>query len=137
MKERIVSRQNRAGMTLVEVLVALTILSVALLVYVDLLAMGNTISRKADLETQAAQIAMDRLTQIEQTAYPLIQTDSTNTFPEATLPNGALIVRIGPLDGNASNLKIRQIDVTVVWSNAFTTQTGGRVRMTSLVSAPR
>lgn len=125
-------------MTLVEVLLAMVILSSALMLYVDVLARGNTVSRKADAEQIATQVAMDKMTSLQQNAYSNLTTDSQTTTAVSGLPGGQMTVKIGALDGNAANTNIRQIDITVTWSSAQATpEAGGQVALTGLVSATR
>lgn len=125
-------------MTLVEVLIAMTILSAALMLFVDVLAQGNTVSRKADAEQIATQAALDQMTTFQQNVYSNLTTDSQTTTAVSGLSGGQMTVKIGALDGNSTNTNIRQVDITVSWtSSAATSQAGGQVAITGLVSATR
>jgi hypothetical protein len=55
----------------------------------------------------------------------------------AGLPNGALQVTIGPLNGNPSNTNIKEIDADVTWSGGSgQSQLGGQVSLSTCISAP-
>ncbi len=118
-----------------EVLVAVTVLSVALLAYVSASLASRAAVDKGDYFTLAAQAAGDKIADLQGTGYAGL-VDGTTTYAVAGLPQGQMTVVIGPLDGDPANTNIKQIDVTVVWNAASsrTPQTAGSVRLSGLIS---
>ncbi len=106
---------NRHGMTLVEVLVAVVILSFALLAYLTLIQASDTGLSDGNEFTLASQAAGSRIAQDQGLGYSGL-TSGTTTTAVAGLSNGQMTVVIGPLDGNSANVGIKQIDITVAWS---------------------
>lgn len=126
---------DRRGFTLVEVLVAVTILSIALLAYVTVaMASRGAMDKGADYAA-AAQAAGDKIADLQGTGFSSL-TDGTTSYTLSGLRQGVMKVVIGPLDGNSANINIKQIDVTVTWaaSSSKTAYTAGNVKYTALVS---
>jgi type II secretory pathway pseudopilin PulG len=124
-------------MTLVEVLVALTLLSVTLIVFITVIRGANQAGQKGSYLAIATRTAGNQIALAQATNTSLL-TSGTTTYTVAGLPKGSMTVKIGPLAGNAANTYIDQIDVTVTWSNASTTaKVGGIVTMSTLVSAKK
>ena len=122
-------------MTLVEVLAAVTILSVALLVFVTASQSSRAISDKSDATTRAALAADDKIDTLVGLGYPTLTTGTT-TYTVSNLRQGLMKVVIGPLDGNAANTDILQIVVTVTWGaySSATPQSAGSITRSTLVS---
>lgn len=133
------------GLTLVEVLVASTILSVALLVGLDVLLASGRANLKADYYARAAQAAGDQIAQFQAGGYEKARDlgdgnklfDGTPTpAPVAGLPGGLIHVTVGPLDNNAANVSVKQVDVLVTWTKG---QSGapslaGQVKASTVIS---
>ena len=124
------------GMTLVELLIAVSILSLALLAYLSVALASRGAVDKGHFLTRAAQAAGDKITEYRTKGYDGISFGTT-TYNVAGLPEGLLSVVVGPLDNDAANANIKQIDVTVTWAASGGTQTpytSGRVTHSTLVS---
>ncbi len=126
---------GRIGLTLVEVLVAVTILSLALLAYINVAFASRVTVDKGSYFTLAAQAAGDRLADLRGGGYAGLA-DGTTSYTVSGLPQGQMTVTIGPLEGNPNNQNIKQVDVTVSWSAGSNAapQSAGSVHYTSLVS---
>jgi len=123
------------GMTLVELLIAVSILSLALLAYLSVALASRGAVDKGHFLTRAAQATGDKITEYRTKGYDGISFGTT-TYNVAGLPEGLLRVVVGPLD-NTTNNNIKQIDVTVTWAASGGTQTpytSGRVTHSTLVS---
>lgn len=128
---------RNAGMTLVEILVAVTILSVALLVFIGVALASRGAIEKGNGFTLASQAAEQRIAACEATGFESL-TSGTTTSTVPGLRNSTITTTIGPLDGNAANngLNLKQVDVTVTWaaSSDATPQSAGNIRQTTLIS---
>jgi Tfp pilus assembly protein PilV len=131
-------RPRRAGTTLIETLIALIILSIALIVMLDVLHLGGRVSQKVHYEIIALQAANDRLEQYKRTLFPDLPTSLTLNLPVTGLPSGQMDVRIAGLSGGGNSANIREVEVTVTWAaDANNISTGGRVRLATMVSNKR
>ena len=106
---------GQPGMTLVEVLVAMVILSFALLAYLTVTQASDAALADGSEFTVASQAAGSQIAQDQGLGYSGL-TSGTTTTSVAGLINGKMTVVIGPLDGNSSNLGITQVDITVTWT---------------------
>ncbi len=106
---------GRRGLTLVEVLVAIVILSFALLAYLTVTQASNAALSDGSEFTLASQAATDQIAQERGLDYRGL-TSGTTTSSVSGLTGGMLTMTVGPLDGNSANAGIKQIDVTVTWS---------------------
>ena len=124
-----------SGLTLVEVLVAITLLSLTLLAYLTVAEASRDSLAKGTYFTLAARAAGDKIATCQAAGYAGL-TDGTTTSSVAGLPQGQMTTIIGPLDGNAANTNIKQVDVTVTWgaSNSRAPQTAGRTQHSILIS---
>ena len=122
-------------MSLVEVLAAVTILSIALLVFVTASQSSRAINDKSDATTRAALAADDKIDTLVGQGYPTL-TAGTTTYAVSNLRQGLIKVVIGSLDGSAANTNILQIDVTVTWGaySSATPQSAGSITRSTLVS---
>lgn len=102
-------------MTLVEVLVAVVILSFALLAYLTIVRASDAGLSDGNEFTVASQAAGNLIAQDQGLGYSAL-TNGTTTTAVAGLSGGQMTAVIGPLDGNSANVGIKQIDVTVTWS---------------------
>ena len=129
-------RQTARGFTLVDMLVAMIIISLVFLVFCDLMVMSVRTNKKADLEFIATGVAENRLESIRQRSFGALVTDTT-TETVTELPGGQMTVQISPVTGLVTN-SMRQVQVLVTWTavgNQATT--GGRVRLDSLITQLR
>jgi len=106
---------GQRGVTLVEVLVAMVILSFALLAYLTVIQASNAALSDGNEFTLASQAAGDQIAQDQSLGYSGL-TDGTTTTTVPGLTGGQVIAVIGPLDGSTANFGIKQIAVTVTWS---------------------
>jgi type II secretory pathway pseudopilin PulG len=102
-------------MTLVEVLVAVVILSLALLTYLTVIQASDAGLSDGSEFTLASQAAGDQIALDQGLGY-LGLTSGTTTTTVPGLSGGQMTVVIGPLDGNSANVGILQVDVTVTWA---------------------
>jgi len=120
------------------VLVAMVILSIALLAYVTVAVASRSAMDKGADYALAAQVAGDKIADLQGTGYGSL-VNGTTTSAVARLSGGQMTVVIGPLDGNAGNTNITQLDVTVTWS-AVSTQNpsgAGSLHYSTLISNRR
>ncbi len=108
-------RPVNQGLTLVELLVAATILSVAMLAYVTVASAGMLATRQGDYYATAAKAASDIIADLQAAGYANL-TSGTTTYSVSGLPAGKMTVTIGALDGNSANSSIAQVDITVTWT---------------------
>ena len=102
-------------MTLVEVLVALVILSFALLAYLSVIQASDAGLSDGNEFTLASQAAGNQIAQDQALGYSGL-TNGTATTTVPGLTGGQMATVIGPLDGSTANVGIKQIAVTVTWS---------------------
>jgi type II secretory pathway pseudopilin PulG len=129
------SRLSRKAMSLVEVLAAVTILSLALLVFVTVSQSSRALTDKGDATTRAAQSADDMINTLTSQGYSSLSSGTT-TYTVSNLRNGLMNVVIGPLDGIKANKNIIEIDVTVTWGaySSATPQSAGNITRSTLIS---
>lgn len=122
------------GLTLIEVLVAITICSVALVVMCKVIVAAQRTTMKGDYYNIATQAASDQIVNQQTTNFGSL-VEGTTTSAVAGLPSGQMVVTIGPLDGDSGNTDIEQIDVVVTWTGATgSKELGGQVKMSTLIS---
>jgi type II secretory pathway pseudopilin PulG len=124
-------------MTLAEVMVGMVILSLAILFFLDLLMQSTRIERKARYAQIATQIAQQYAEWAQHGAFTQLLLDQTTQQAVPQLPNGQLTLTCSALDGNAANRAIRQVQVTVSWSETTGTMTRGAATQTVLVAVRR
>lgn len=104
----------RQGLTLVEVLVAMVILSLALLTYLTVTQVSDAGLSDGNEFTLASQAAGDQIAQAQGSGYSGL-TNGTTTTTVPGLSGGQMTAVVGPLDGTAANIGIRQVSITVTW----------------------
>lgn len=102
-------------MTLVEVLVAVVILSLALLTYLTVIQVSDAGLSDGNEFTLASQAAGDQIALDQGLGYTGL-TSGTTTTAVPGLSKGQMTTVVGPLDGSSANIGILQVDVTVTWS---------------------
>ena len=123
-------------MTMVEVLVALIVLSIALIVCLTVMPGILQASQKGSYIAIATRIASDQIAQAEATNTSLLAM-GTSTYVVTGLPSGSMTIVIS---GNlaANNAALKEVDVTVTWSGTKEAPaTGGSVTMSTYVCAKR
>jgi len=121
-------------MTLVEVLIAMTILSIGLLAMTDVIATAQRASTKGSYDSIALQAAENEIADDEASGYTNLSAGTTVTSVP-NLPNGTMTVTIGPLDGDSNNDSIWQVDVTVTWDvGSGPAAVCGNLSMSTLIS---
>ena len=128
------ARRPRA-MMLIEVLVAMTILSIALLAYLNVAGTVNRANKKGGLYAIATTVAKSQLELALANGVSGL-TDGTVISTVSTLPSGKMTVTTGAPSGVASSTYIKEVDVTVTWSSTGTsTAVGGKVQMSTIVAS--
>ncbi len=116
--------RRKSAFTLVEVLVALVILTLALMFLVELNAQAAQITAKARFERIAAGIAQDWVERSIGSPYSTLSVTLDVNYPVSSfyitpMPANANIHWVSrPLDNNPANTRIQEIWVTVSWSNS-------------------
>ncbi len=111
---------SSAGFTLIEVLVAICLLSVALLSMVSLTAMvvkGNAYSK---VRTTATTLAKDKLEELKNSTYLNLEgtdgTDyATSTGAVQTSASGAYYTRVWDIAANDPADNVKTVTITVSW----------------------
>ena len=116
------ARRTRTGFTLMEVVVAGSIVGVVFLATLPLLAHVRAIRQEADRRSIAWQEAANLMEQIAVTSMrePLTpESVSGLTLGRASeaLPDAALTVAVGPAPTVADRLPAVRADVTIAWTN--------------------
>lgn len=107
---------GQRGLTLVEVLIAVVILSLALLAYLTVTQAANGALADGSEFTLASQAAGDKVAQCQGLGYASL-TNGTTTGSVSGLTGGQISTVIGSLDGDATNVGMKQVDVTVSWTS--------------------
>ena len=109
--------RNKKGFTLLEILVAVTLLATALLGMAGLTAalmQGNTFSNRLTLASTLAQDGMENLTQLGYANTPA--TDTTTTEDYNTIPNYPFYKRVTTTDVDNPAAGMKTLTVTVFWA---------------------
>ncbi len=140
---RSATKKRRQGFSLSDVLMAMVILSTALLSYVGILAQSAQIASKTRAERIAAACAQELVQRKSGGTYGDLITDCDVTEPLSNyyvhpLTN-AYVRRVArPLDGNAANSLIREYTVTITWSGtADMPQASGSISAFAVVAVQR
>jgi len=126
---------GQRGLTLVEVLVAIVILSFALLAYLTITQASDAALSDGNEFTIASQAAGNQIAQDQGLGYSAL-TYGTTTTAVPGLTNGQMTSVIGPLDSSSANVGITQVDITISWSprKAGNTSLATSLRETTLIS---
>lgn len=145
LRQRVLRRDGQAGLSLVEMLVAIFILMIAMTAMAGSLITALTGDTKTALRETGIQLAMDRLEQLRRAPFASVRPESTVVpAPVTALGSGATInskgttytisdTRIWCADawngqGGAADLDYLKLTVTVNWSvkgRAQAVQVGG------------
>jgi hypothetical protein len=127
-------RRSHRAVSLVDVLVAVTILSIALLVYVTAAQSSRALTDKGDATTRAAATADDMINTLNAQDYSDLSLGTT-TYTVSNLRQGVMTVVIGYLDGSSANTNILQATVTVTWGaySSATPQSAGNLTRSTLI----
>jgi len=111
-------RQSEGGFTLIEVLVAIVILSIGLLGMASLtigIIKGNKLSN--DLTT-ATTLAQDKMEQIRNSGYSALpSSDTTDTEDYGEIPDYPQYKRVRDTDVDAPATNMKTVTVTVYWDS--------------------
>lgn len=125
---------GRTGLSLVELLVAITILVVGLAAYLKLSLASRVAVDKGNSYSVASAYAASQLANYQGLTYATLPANGTTTGSVSGLPNGQRSITVGPLDASAANLNIKQVDITVSWGYGLSAEAGS-VKQSLLVSA--
>jgi len=109
-------RRCQKGLTLVEVLGALTLLLPTLLVALYVLIIAQNMSQEARERLLAVNAARSTLETIKSTPLPSIPALNTASLVPANLKNGAIAITTNP--ANLAGQSIATVTVTVSWLGA-------------------
>ncbi len=128
-------RFSFSAMSLVEVLVAMTLLSIGLLAYFTATSSTDGLARRGDYTASATRIAADKIAGFQASNVSLLP-NSTENQPLPDLPGGQAQTVIAPFNNDAGEHFIKQIRVTITWQGSEgREQAGGKVEFFTLVSA--
>ena len=133
------TRKVYRGLTLIEVLVAMTILAIALIAYLNIAGAVSNANKKGDLYATATRYANSQLDLVLATGASQL-TNGVVTTSISALPDGVMKVTTSTPAGvtyntGISSTVIKEVDVTVVWSGSgAATSTGGMVQMSTMVT---
>jgi Tfp pilus assembly protein PilV len=137
MKNRVRRRRPqcaKTGLTLVETLVAVIILSIALIVYLDVLVAANRATRKGDYLARASQVAAGRIALIQAQGFAAL-VPGRRVYRVDTLPQGRMTLTVRAMGSGATGSHIKQIDLRITWRGPSSApQTSGQVEASTLVS---
>ncbi len=113
-----IARFSSRGLTLVEVLVAVTILSIALLAYVTVISSSRDAFTDGGEFSLASQAITDEISQLRGgTGYPALVYGTTTT-KVAGLPKWTMTLVVKALPQAPTDTNIKEIDITVTWAPA-------------------
>ena len=87
----------------------------ALLTYLSVIQTSHEAANDGDEFTVAAQAVANQIAQMQGQGYAALASGTT-TLSVPRLTNSTMTVVVGPLDGNAANANIKQIDITLTWT---------------------
>ena len=125
---------GRNGLSLVELLVAITILALGLAAYLKLSLASRVAVDKGSYYSLASATAANQLANYQGQGYAALPAPGTMSGFLTVLPNGQETITVGPLDGNAANTNIKEVDITISWGYGLSAQAGS-VKQSLLVSA--
>ena len=129
------TKLKRTGFSVVEVLVAMTVLSICLLACVTTMQTTNGLVRRGDNTAIATRLAADMVANFQANNVSLLA-DGTTTQAISALPGGSAQTTIAPYNNDSAEHFMKQIQVTITWqgSSGFE-QVGGSISMFTYVSA--
>jgi type IV pilus modification protein PilV len=129
MKSLMHKLNNNRGYTLIEVFIAMVVLSIVLLGMAGLINITVTINRNSAEKTIAITLAQDKMEETITKGYSNISS-SNQTFTEAydAMPNYLSYKRITDIKINKPDTDIKLVTVDVYWKND-----NRRVRLQSLI----
>ena len=129
---------HKQAFSLIEVLIAVTLLSVALLAYVSAISVARNAVDRGNFFMLASEAAATKIADLQGGGYVSLVNNTTN-YTVSKLPGGKMAVTVGYLDGLSANGYIRQIDVVVTWTagTGQTAQAGGSIKQSVLIAQRR
>jgi Tfp pilus assembly protein PilV len=126
MKQGLIIRrlQDRGGFTLVEIMIAVFVLTVALIGLISVTVMiinGNDFSRRM---TTATTLAKDKLEQVKRLPYTSVTVGTTDYFnaDSSAGASGAYFTRVMTVTDNTPAANMRTVQVVVSWNWGGTRQ---------------
>ena len=127
---------GRSGLSIVELLVAITILAIGLTAYVKLSLVSRVAVDKGDYYSAASAFASNTLDGYKGQGYSnVVSQMGTSNSTVSGLPKGKMAVTVGYLGGNSSNSNIVEVDVTISWGYGLSSETGS-ITQSLLLCAP-
>jgi len=117
--------KDRGGFTLVEIMIAVFILTVALIGLISVTVMvinGNDFSRRM---TTATTLAKDRIEQLKRTSYSAVAAGETTDYWNADSSagsSGAYFTRVTTVTDNTPAANMKTVVVVVSWTWVVTRQ---------------
>jgi Tfp pilus assembly protein PilV len=116
--------QDRGGFTLVEIMIAVFVLTVALIGLISVTVMiinGNDFSRRM---TTATTLAKDKLEQVKRLPYTSVTAGTTDYFnaDSSAGSSGAYFTRVMTVTDNIPAANMRTVQVVVSWNWGGTRQ---------------
>jgi prepilin-type N-terminal cleavage/methylation domain-containing protein len=133
------NRRHCRGLTLVEVLIAIVLVTVGLLVTSDVIVAAETATKKGALDITATQVAENEIATDEAIGCDALNdgTATTNNIP-TPYPDVKMTetVTYGPPGGVAEydGDSIEQVDVVVSWTGSGPAELGGYLQMSTIVT---
>lgn len=131
------SRRNRhvQGLTLIEVLIAMVIISIAMLAMLQVMTAAQTASSKSNYDVIALQAAQTQIDDAEANGYSNLSEGTTTSTVTGLPGSNQMTVTVEAPTFATSDDNIYEVDVKVAWSGGSgPSETGGNVEMTTLVS---
>lgn len=134
------TRKTTSGLTLIEVLIAMVLLTVGILAGSTLIVASHTATIKGDLYNVANKAAADIIAGYEANGYAALPSTSPAAVVTTPLPGITMTTTttVGAPSFNSAATNIKQIDVVVTWNagSSASANLAGQVKASTLMSAP-
>ena len=132
------TRPKITGLTLIEVLIAMVILTIALLAGSTLIVASHTATIKGDLYNIANRSAADAIASYEANGYSSLPSSLSTQSVTYPLPGIMMTTTttIGTPQFSSSATNIKQIDVVVTWTSGSSASANlaGQIKASTLIS---
>ena len=116
------TKRRRPGFMMLDLLIAMMILTVAMLAFTEMVTLGAWVAQKTRMERIAAACAQDWVRESIGGSYGSLGSDVDLTAPlsqyrTTPLPNPTVRFIVRPLDNNPANTRIREVWVIITWQH--------------------